>query len=156
MLSLIFDDGNRQVISVATGTSNLSDISDKYVGRNTDFSMSPIRLFRKTSESMSRHAIKWLGQCPSPNVYRSSDNGRRVKVPDMSVFGRCGWSDDESEYESPDEDWFYDPRNKSKWTWENDYCSLASNSTGSSSPIFENSNNSKCYHCVFIEFGMTA
>lgn len=134
ILGITIDATNRQLVSVASRSlndgidilKNNEDIS-WHGDSNSERSISPMHLFRKSSKSMSRHAQKWLGLCPSPKVYRNSDNGRRKKVEKISFFGRYDISDDETEYESPDEDWFYDPRSKSKWNWENDYCSLASN-----------------------------
>jgi hypothetical protein len=119
---------------VASKSRNESIIADSneeiawHGDSNSDCSISPMHLFRKSSKSMTRHSLKWLGLCPSPTVYKNSDNGRRKKVEKISFYGMCDISDEETEYESPDEDWYYDPRSKSKWNWENDYCSLASNS----------------------------
>ena len=151
LLGMTINDINRQVISV-TSTSRLqSDCTDNnddirwHGDSNSESGVSPVRLFRKSSESMSRHSVKWLGKCPSPNVYRNSDNGRRKKVEKISFFGRYDNSDEETEYESAEEDWYYDPRNRSKWNWENDYCSLASNSTDTSCSLINGSKNRKYY-----------
>jgi hypothetical protein len=133
---------------VASRSHNQSDISGNneeklwHGDSNSDCNVSPVRLFRKTSESITRHSLKWLGIC-SPVVYNNSDNGRRIKVPKISFFGKFDTTGDSDEYESPDEDWYYDPRNKSKWNWENDYCSLASNSEDSSNSIVIASKSSK-------------
>lgn len=149
LLGMTIDDNNRQVISVTSISRLQSDSTDntddiRWQGdSNSESGVSPIRLFRKSSESMTRHSVKWLGKCPSPNVYRNSDNGRRRKVEKISFFGRYDNSDEESEYESAEEDWYYDPRNRSKWNWENDYCSLASNSTDNSSSLVKESKNRK-------------
>lgn len=152
LLGMTINDDNRQVISVTSLSRFKSDVTDNnedihWQGdSNSESGASPVRLFRKSSESMSRHSVKWLGKCPSPNVYRNSDNGRRKKVEKISFFGRYDNSDEESEYESAEEDWYYDPRNKCKWNWENDYCSLASNSTETSSLLVDMSKNRKFYH----------
>ena len=132
ILGITIDATNRQFVSVASRSLDEIDILKNneelswHGDSNSDRSISPMHLFCKTSKSMSRHSRKWLGLCPSPKVYRNSDNGRRKKVENISFFGRYDFSDEDTQYESPDEDWYYDPRSKSKWNWENDYCSLAS------------------------------
>lgn len=142
----------RHNVSVASRSRNESDVSgnskekawhgDSY----SDCSATtPIKLFRRSSKSMSRHSLKWHGMCPSPITYKNSDNGRRKRCEKLSEFSCFDYSDEETEYESPDEDWFYDPRNKSKWNWENDYCSLASASTDDDSFVEYIPKNCKYY-----------
>ena len=149
VLGITKNENHRHVISVTSVSRLQSDCTDnnediRWQGdSNSESGVSPVRLFRKSSESMTRHCVKWLGKCPSPNVYRNSDNGRRKKIEKVSFFGRYDNSDEESEYESAEEDWYYDPRNRSKWNWENDYCSLASNSTDTSSSLVEHSKSRK-------------
>jgi hypothetical protein len=101
---------------------------------------SPIKPFKKSSNLMTQHAIK----CHVPmsledackKTYNNSDGGRRKKVEkfsSISNYGNSGYSTDESsEYESPDEDWYYDPRRTSKWTWSNDYSSITTDSNSES------------------------
>lgn len=156
LIGMTINDINRQVISdtsISHLQSDCTDINDNSHWQgdsNSELVVSPVRLFRKSSESMSRHSVKWLGKCPSPNVYRNSDNGQRKKVEKISFFGRYDNSDEESEYESAEEGWYYDPRNRSKWNWENDYCSLASNSTDTSSSLVKQSKNRKYYQNFII------
>ena len=139
LLGITIDNREQQlmesVVLIARNTFNETHISENnddmisHCGHSiSGRSISPLHLFKKSSKSMSRHSRKWLGLCPSPTKYKDSDNGRRKKVEKISELSIFGFSDDKTEYESPDEDWFYDPRAKCKWNWENDYSSLASTS----------------------------
>jgi hypothetical protein len=98
---------------------------------------SPIQPFKKSSNQMSIHALK----CHVPMIledsykksYNNSDGGRRKKVEKVSSLSNYLYSTDESsEYESPDEDWYYDPRRTSKWTWSNDYSSITTDNNSES------------------------
>ena len=120
----------------------------KWRGDNSyDYSEdSPIQPFKKSSKQMNRHAIKYdipMGLEDSyKKSYKSSDNGRRKKIEKVVNIFNYGYSTDESsEYESPDEDWYYDPRRTSKWSWSNDYSSITtdnnSESTMTNLPDFE-------------------
>jgi hypothetical protein len=102
-----------------------------------------IRPFRSSSKYMNRHAIKYLGPTPLPKVYPNSDGGRRHKIVMSTAFGE-EYSTEESEYESPDEEWYYDPRKVSSWNWKNDYCSLASDESDSSDLSEKEQEQSKC------------
>lgn len=101
---------------------------------------SPIKPFKKSSIQMSRHAKKYdipmMLENQLKKTYSSSDGGRRKKVMNMSHFGNYGYTgystDESSEYESPDEDWYYDPRRTSKWTWNNDYSSITTDNNSES------------------------
>ena len=84
--------------------------------------------FRKSSDLMSRHAEIYIQKSMVPRYYSHSDGGRRNKVESFKDV----WSSSESEYESPDEEEFYDPRQISKWKWETDYTSLPSDYNSSS------------------------
>lgn len=154
LLGITIDNREQQlmesVVLIARNTFNephennddmISHCGRSISGRN----ISPLHLFKKSSKSMSRHSRKWLGLCPTPTTYKDSDNGRRKKVEKISELSVFGFSDDETEYESPDEDWFYDPRAKCKWNWENDYSSLASasNDDDATSSILMTSSNCK-------------
>lgn len=88
---------------------------------------------------MSRHALKY--DIPMhledsyKKSYKSSDNGRRKKVEKIrSISNYYGYSstDESTEYESPDEDWYYDPRRTSKWSWSNDYSSITTDNNSES------------------------
>jgi hypothetical protein len=85
--------------------------------------------FRKSSDLMSRHAEIYIKKSMIPKYYNSSDGGRRNKVVNIS---NDIWTTSESEYESPDEEEYYDPRQISKWKWETDYTSLPSDYDSSS------------------------
>ena len=95
---------------------------------------------------MNRHAIKYdipmALEGSYTKSYKSSDNGRRKKVEKVFNIFNYGYSTDESsEYESPDEDWYYDPRRTSKWSWSNDYSSITTDNNSESTitdvPDFE-------------------
>lgn len=127
-----------------TRSSATNDESGKIVkwrGDNEyDYSEdSPIKPFKKSSKQMSRHALKY--DIPMhlegsfKKSYKSSDNGRRKKVLKIgSISNYYGYSstDESTEYESPDEDWYYDPRRTSKWSWLNDYSSIMTDNNSES------------------------
>jgi hypothetical protein len=131
-------DGNTAIVTYGSKTKSLISIdndSKKIEWRSgcndTDVEDSPIVPFKKSSNKMSRHAIKCMVpmafEAANRKTYNHSDGGRRKKVVNIRTFGDLGYSTDESsEYESPDEDWYYDPRRTSKWTWANDYSSVTS------------------------------
>lgn len=78
---------------------------------------------------MNRHAELYIKTSYETKYYNNSDGGRRTKVVSLPDDD----SSDESEYESPDEQEYYDPRQISKWKWETDYTSLPSDYDSSSS-----------------------
>lgn len=91
--------------------------------------------FKESSDLMNRHAERYL-QKPMNLVYhKNSDGGRRTKVVNIPFPFKeyDGYTTSESEYESPDEDWYYDPRQISKWKWETDFTSVHSDCDSSSS-----------------------
>ena len=79
---------------------------------------------------MNRHAEIYVIKPKSYNYYNNSDGGRRKKVTD-TTFDVINTS--ESEYESLEEDLYYDPRQLSKWKWETDYTSIQASDYDSSS-----------------------
>lgn len=86
--------------------------------------------FRESSDQMNRHAEIYIIKPKSYNYYKNSDGGRRKKVTDTA----CDvWDTSESEYESLEEDLYYDPRQLSKWKWETDYTSIQASDYDSSS-----------------------
>ena len=136
-------------MSCTTNDSSSSKML-KWRGDNssTESDSSPNIPFKKSSSKMSRHAVKCYVPMNIENelkkTYKDSDGGRRkkcVKLGDLSCFdndinykSNYGYSTEEeaTEYESPDEDWYYDPRSTSKWTFANDYSSINSDSNSKS------------------------
>jgi hypothetical protein len=86
--------------------------------------------FKESSDRMNRHAEIYIIKPKGYNYYNNSDGGRRKKVTD-TAFDVCNTS--ESEYESVEEDLYYDPRQLSKWKWETDYTSIQASDYDSSS-----------------------
>jgi hypothetical protein len=149
-------DTNSAVITHGSKTMCLSKTDDesKMINWRGDSSYqhdvndSPILPFKKSSSNMSRHAQKcfvpMMLEDALKKTYSNSDGGRRKKVISLSKSGYSGYSTEESsEYESPDEDWYYDPRRISKWTWSNDYSSITSENN-SESTISEITNYKFC------------
>ena len=93
--------------------------------------------FKKSSTLMNRHAELYIEMSIETKYYNNSDGVRRTKLVSLPDDN----SSDESEYESPAEQEYYDPRQISKWKWETDYTSLPSDYDSSSS----NSDEEKSY-----------
>ena len=86
--------------------------------------------FKESSDLMNRHSGIYIIKPKAYNYCKSSDGGRRTKVTETAI-DVCETT--ESEYESLEEDLYYDPRQLSKWKWETDYTSIQASDSDSSS-----------------------
>lgn len=107
----------------------------KWTGDEVNDPNPPQVPFKESSNLMNRHAERYLQQPMNLVYHKDSDGGRRTKVVNISFPFNDeydGYNSSEAEYESPDEDWYYDPRQISKWKWETDFTSVNSDYDSSS------------------------